>query len=87
VYPSPFTDNCRIVLRPLHQPAAATLTVNDVTGRIVRRLSVQATGAGSTAEILWDGRGDDGRLLPSGVYLVRLANSREASAGRVILAR
>jgi hypothetical protein len=48
-------------------PAGARLTVTDVGGRIVARLSI---GSGSGVA-MWDGRGPQGQLLAPGIYLAR----------------
>jgi len=54
-------------------PAAGshTLVVYDVSGRRVRSLSSGPLEAGPHA-VRWDGRNDEGRLVPSGVYFCRL---------------
>ena len=51
--------------------APVSLTVHDVTGRIVARLQDGALPAGEYP-FRWDGRGTDGRLLQSGRYFIRL---------------
>jgi hypothetical protein len=47
--------------------ALGTLTIHDVGGRLVRRIR-----SGAASEVVWDGRDEEGRLLPGGVYFVRL---------------
>lgn len=65
----------------------APFAVFDVQGRLVRR-GRAASGAGAAA---WDGRGDDGRRLPSGVYFVRpleaAPGAKPGPARKVILIR
>jgi M6 family metalloprotease-like protein len=46
----------------------AALTAFDVRGRLVRRWSVGATAG----QVVWDGRDRHGRLVASGVYILRL---------------
>jgi subtilisin family serine protease len=60
--PNPFRDGVRFA-----GPAGARLTVTDVGGRIVARLSI---GSGSGVA-MWDGRGPQGQLLAPGIYLAR----------------
>lgn len=54
------------------------LTLQDVTGRRVRTLVDAPQAAGSVAWD-WDGRDDDGRRVPAGIYVARL----EAGGTRV----
>jgi len=63
-----------------------TLLVENVAGRVVRRLDVGEHAAGERV-VPWDGRDDAGRSLPSGVYLARFATPAGARAARVILLR
>ena len=51
--------------------APVSLTVHDVSGRIVARLQDGALPAGEYP-YRWDGRGMDGRLVQSGRYFIRL---------------
>jgi hypothetical protein len=72
----------------LHLPAAgpARLGVFDVTGA---RVALPFAGsAPSTAfRVAWDARGSDGRMLPGGVYFLRLETSGESATQRVVLTR
>jgi hypothetical protein len=60
------------------------LTVRDVQGRRVRRLSEGWSTAGSRV-VAWDGRDDAGGRLPAGVYLVTLEIAGRAASQRVTL--
>ncbi|MFZ1948401.1 MAG: FlgD immunoglobulin-like domain containing protein [bacterium] len=59
------------------------LEVFDVQGKIVRTLTAGAVPAGSHT-IVWDGKDQAGRPVPSGVYYVRTARP-SVSAGRSVL--
>ncbi len=59
--------------------ASARILIHDLSGRIVRRLPASAQS------VLWDRIGDDGRLLPAGVYFALIEN-RDASPVRIVLA-
>jgi len=62
-HPNPFTTSVELrFARPADGRSA--VTVHDVRGRLVRRL-----GEG---ESRWDGRADDGSVVPAGVYWIRL---------------
>lgn len=61
------------------------LAIYDAAGRAVRHLESGNRPAGARA-VLWDGRGDDGRTVPPGLYLVRFdASGRSARASLVRL--
>ncbi|HAV24332.1 MAG TPA: hypothetical protein DCX46_12750, partial [Bacteroidetes bacterium] len=51
------------------------VTVHDITGRAVRRLLEVHTSAKAFVEqdaLQFDGRDDDGRMLPPGLYIYQL---------------
>lgn len=66
-YPNPFNPRTRLLFE-MPQAGRAIVEILDVRGRRVRLLAARAFGAGSQ-ELVWDGRGDDGRNMPAGVYL------------------
>ncbi|MBM3317653.1 MAG: hypothetical protein FJY75_07350, partial [Candidatus Eisenbacteria bacterium] len=63
----------------LARAAEVDLGVYDLQGRLVRRLLAGPLQAGSHA-LAWDGRADDGGLLPPGVYFARLRAPEGAAA-------
>lgn len=83
--PNPFNPQTWI---SFDLPAASDvrLDVFDARGRRVVRLldDHRAAGAHKTS---WDGRGEDGRDLPSGVYLLKLEAGRHTSTVKMTLAR
>jgi hypothetical protein len=69
-YPNPFNPTTKIAYE-IPEPGLVRLHVYDVRGRCVKSLVNGMTEEG-THEVLWDGRGDGGTELASGVYFVRL---------------
>ena len=68
MYPNPTRGEVTIRYgAPLH--GTATIEIFDVLGRRVATLTERRPSARSTT---WDARQEDGRVLPPGVYLVRL---------------
>ncbi len=58
--------------------STVTLRIFDLKGRMVRKLVDQVLQA-STGNIIWNGRNDNGKRLPVGVYIVLMqATSRES---------
>lgn len=82
--PDPFNPRTRLQFS-LDAPGAVDLTVHDIAGRPVRRLLVAAGRSAGDHTVTWDGRDDNGRLLPSGKYFCRLRAGAEAAARAVVL--
>ncbi len=61
--------------------------IHDSAGRAVRALWSGALIPGSVAEVPWNGRDDDGRSLPPGVYWVAVAGDGEIASARIVLLR
>jgi len=64
-------------------PGSAELVVCDGVGRVVRHLGV-VSGRSVRA---WDGRGDSGAEVNSGVYFCRLTGFGQTASGRIVLSR
>jgi flagellar hook assembly protein FlgD len=58
------------------------IRVYDVTGRMVRRL---ALGAGWSGSVSWDGRDEEGNLVPAGLYFARLTGGSLHAQTRIVL--
>ncbi len=83
--PNPFRGGA-ILRYALPEKKAASLRIYTVSGRLVRTLFDGETDAGiRTAE--WDGRDNDGREVPSGVYLGRLEVGTEQRGVKLTLLR
>ncbi len=84
--PNPF--NPFTTLRfDLPQEGRASLRVYDMRGRLVRTLvGAEVMPAGSRV-VTWDGVGDDGRPVGSGVYLVALEALGARQTQRAVVVR
>lgn len=60
------------------------LAIFDLAGRPVRKI-FGAGEAGGRVSLFWNGRDEEGRQLPSGVYLVRASLPSEEKRGKVVL--
>ena len=58
-----------------------------MNGRAVRTLVRDVIVPAGRHAVVWDGRADDGRELPSGVYFSRLEAGEHAAHGRMTLLR
>lgn len=93
--PNPFSpdgdgldDILAIRFRLEHADSRIDVKIYDVRGRLVRQLAKNAPAA-YTGELLWDGRADSGRHLPTGLYVIYLealgkGGTRMQSARRVV---
>jgi len=70
----------------LPHASAVSLTVHDLTGRLVARIQDGPLNAGEHA-FRWDGRGADGRTLQSGRYFIQLVAGSVREARAVSLVR
>jgi hypothetical protein len=84
--PNPFNPSTKISYELLAD-RTVVLDVFDAHGRRVRTLLGGVAQSSGSHDVTWDGRGDDGRRLASGVYIYRLQAGREAVRGRVVLVK
>ncbi len=84
-YPNPFNPRTTLSFG-LAEPDAVTVEIFDTCGRRIVVLLQQNLPAGihNTA---WDGRDDDGRQMPSGVYFGRVTTSWSAVSRKLLLIR
>ncbi len=84
-HPNPFNAST-LVRYELPRPGRVRLAILDVRGRVVRTL-VSGSKPRGEHQVRWDGTDDAGRLLPSGVYLVRLQATGRTAVQKVALVR
>ncbi|MFH1680292.1 MAG: M20/M25/M40 family metallo-hydrolase [Candidatus Eisenbacteria bacterium] len=87
-HPNPFNPATRISYT-IPEGAGAlpvTLRVYDLSGRLVRVLVDEPTGAGSRVAV-WDGIEENGRPVSSGVYFYRLCWNGQDETKRMVLLR
>ncbi len=70
-------------------PAATRVSISvcDVTGRIVRRLVSAAPLAAGCHEVAWDGTDEGGSIIGAGIYFCRVAAEDHTETARLVLAR
>jgi len=85
-HPNPFNPQTTITYE-LAQASPVRLEIFDIAGGRVRLLSPLHFAATGTHRVLWDGRDDLGRALPSGVYLVRMEAAGHRDSRKVHLLR
>jgi hypothetical protein len=83
--PNPFHGKCTIHFA-LPEDAHAVLEIYDATGRRIRVLRDSPMPHG-WHEVSFEGRDDDGRQVPSGIYFCRLSTSGFEITRRMVLMR
>ena len=83
-YPNPFAFATQLRINVV-KDSAARITVYDVAGRRVRD-SIARLHAGTNG-VMFDGRDDIGRKLPSGVYLYRVQANGQGATRKIVIAR
>jgi hypothetical protein len=79
--PNPFSPQMTIRIETAERLEDAVILIHEVSGRLVRRISVGELGAGALS-VTWDGRDDAGLALPSGTYFYRIEHAGGVSAAR-----
>ena len=82
--PNPFNPLTEIAYSVAGRSARATLAIYDLAGRRVATLVDRAVDGGKH-RVQWDGRGDRGERLASGVYFARLTVGDEVDVAKMIM--
>lgn len=86
VYPLPARIGERIQFHwPTHSSESVTLTIRDVSGRVVRVLRPAVNGTSS--ETHWDGRAANGEPVSAGTYFARIESGGVPASAKVVLLR
>jgi hypothetical protein len=70
LYPNPFRNKIRIAACENLELGSQFLNIYDITGRSVKRFDLRSITAGRFMEFYWDGKDDEDRSLPMGIYFV-----------------
>ncbi len=83
--PNPFGPSTSLSLA-MPSAGRASVRVYDAAGRLVRTLVDGELPAG-VSSVKWDGRGNDGVPVASGVYFARLSTEHGAASSKLVLLR
>ncbi len=82
-YPNPFNPQTKITFK-LVESSQVELAVYNLQGQRVRSLTVQTMPAGEHT-IVWDGKDENGSIMPSGVYIYKLRSNNYEESKRMEL--
>jgi len=85
-HPNPFNPSTAITYE-LERPGLTSLFIFDLSGRRIRSILTPTMQQPGLYTLSWNGHDDQGRALPSGVYLYRLASGADATSRRMVLIR
>jgi DNA-binding beta-propeller fold protein YncE len=72
VHPNPFSKLTNVSFRIGHSAERIDLRIYDAGGRLVRHFDLGSSIQDPESVVSWDGRDSAGRLLPAGVYFIRV---------------
>jgi len=81
IAPNPSSGTCRVSFH-VQIEGPVVVQVFDASGRVVRRLLEGPHPAGDYS-LTWDGRDEEGREVPGGVYLTRVTTTDATTTGKV----
>ena len=85
VSPNPFSFQTSFYLKP-QAAGPATIGIYDMNGRRVSALAFRVRGIESQ-RVIWNGRAQNGSLLPAGVYVARLEGGGPSAGVKIVLSR
>jgi plastocyanin len=84
--PNPFNPRT-LIGYTLPAASGVSAAVHDAAGRLVRQLAVDLQQEAGRHELAWDGAGEDGRVMPAGIYLVTVSGAGLHEATKVTLVK
>jgi photosystem II stability/assembly factor-like uncharacterized protein len=85
ISPNPFATEVTFAIE-MPSVGQAAISIYDVGGRRILR-DVLDMGAGGRSSYRWHARGQDGEVIPSGLYLYRVESGTAVVSGRVVKIR
>lgn len=84
VFPNPFSKQTCISCAAEHGSSHKKLNIYNVTGNLVRQLSLATVNSSSYASGTWYGLDDHGNQLPTGIYFCRLEIDNYAITRKIV---
>ena len=83
--PNPFRDRVNIKFSIKYSAEVTELKIYDATGRLIKSFSHVTNQIFD--QVVWDGRDDAGKKLPSGVYFLKLVTGDYSATEKLLLIR
>ncbi|MBL8027584.1 MAG: T9SS type A sorting domain-containing protein [Fibrobacteres bacterium] len=85
INPNPFTSNTKVIW--LGESGIDGLSIFNLYGQSIRKLTVYNKSPNNSFEFAWDGRDNLGRRVSEGVYFCRIDSKGKNIYGKIILSR
>jgi hypothetical protein len=88
ISPNPYRTSTTIrysILDTRYSIQNPTIKIYDATGRLVKSFNLESSIQNLESEVLWDGRDDQNRIVPEGVYFARLETDEAQATAKIIL--
>ncbi|MCF7913341.1 MAG: T9SS type A sorting domain-containing protein [Candidatus Cloacimonetes bacterium] len=83
-YPNPFNPETTIFFSTTEGTENSELSIYNIKGQCLRSFKIQNSKS-KINQVVWDGRNENGRLVSSGVYLVRVQSNNEIASKKIML--
>ncbi len=83
-YPNPFNCDLSIILKGL-DGTGFSLTIYDISGRVVKKSEARSGKGVGTKKIIWDGKTESGNAAPSGLYFLEVKTLKQFKSTSVVL--
>lgn len=83
IFPNPARGRILFSLGP--NAESRELHIYDISGRLVKYVSVPSALSPNPSELIWNGTDQSGRAVPAGVYFVKLGTTKETMIKKIVL--
>ncbi|GAG71200.1 unnamed protein product, partial [marine sediment metagenome] len=88
VNPNPFTDKVTIRYHIKYSVSGEArdvkLKIYNIAGQLIKHFSLPTDYSLTSTSLVWDGKDDNGRFLPGGVYFVQLDTSTNSIIAKIV---
>gem|GEM_PF-5387958 len=84
IYPNPFNPGTTLSYT-LNQEAQVSVSILDLTGRVVTRLVHQKSHHAGAYTLYWDGSSDSGEKLSSGIFFMKIQSLGQSKVHRIVM--
>jgi hypothetical protein len=83
IKPNPFKDRIEIIFSTGQSAKSIAIEVYDATGRLVRQWDYPTTKLSD--HVIWDRKDNLGRIMPAGIYLIKIEDNTTSVTKKVII--